>query len=362
MAEESKTGNGAVVELPKAPNAPMGVAASALQATATTAQPAGRANQDSLLKVSEIVDRVRLDRHTEAASAKRAPVDGTEGDKGNLTAFTYAADTPIDALAVLKESPPLCTVVVPAESLKEANPAYQRTRLFGTDVYSCDSDVVCMLAHLGYIDVGSEPPDQVKELVVTLRVAPPAVAYGATTRCGLRSRRRSGGGDKLRHSLLVESVTMKLAGDMPDEKLFPTAHVFQQPLRVNRPRQQGSSRFCLPGLTVVFDLSMDPCLKYTLPMVMDTYETVGDEEDEEEAAKKLKPSKSKKPSSKAKKSSSSDEKDKSPDASASPDSDGTTAMQTGDESNSGEGAKESSEGESGEGQEDENADAGTLLK
>ena len=72
MAEESKTGNGAVVELPKAPNAPMGVAASALQATATTAQPAGRANQDSLLKVSEIVDRVRLDRHTEAASAKRA--------------------------------------------------------------------------------------------------------------------------------------------------------------------------------------------------------------------------------------------------------------------------------------------------
>ena len=37
-------------------------------------------------------------------------------------------------------------------------------------------------------------------------------------------------------------------------------------------------------------------------------------------------------------------------------------MQTGDESNSGEGAKESSEGESGEGQEDENAAAGTLLK
>ena len=93
-------------------------------------------------------------------------------------------------------------------------------------------------------------------------------------------------------SLMIQSAQLKLLGDEKDHDLYPTVHVYQQPLRVGRPRHQGSARFCLPGLTVVFDLSMDPCLKYSLPMVADSYEVFSDEEQEEEEKKK-KPSKAK---------------------------------------------------------------------
>lgn len=149
---------------------------------------------------------------------------------------------------------------------------------------------------------------------------------------------------------------MKLSGEFVDERLYPTAHVFHQPLRVNRPKQQGSSRFCLPGLTVVFDLSMDPCLKYTLPMVMDTYEAIEDEEEEEEQAKKSKPTKAKAKKTKAK---ASEDKEvaKSPDVAASPDGGDQPASMQSEEGHGSETAPSTSEqdGSGGESKEEDTA-------
>jgi hypothetical protein len=295
----------------------------AVPAPATAATAAAAKPKPALWAAERVLDAVRLARAIEAEpSAPEAAVSGgddeapeagkageeeEEGkDPAERKSFDYEPGKVIAALPVLSEKPPLCTVTVPGEFLSTSNPAFQGCRVWGTDLYAPNSDVVCMLAHLGYLDIGQEAPTNVESIVVTLRVVRPAIAYSPSTRCGLRSRHRNGNSETTPYSLMVESATMKLNGDIADQEMYPTSHVFQQPLRVNRPRQQGSARFCLPGLTVVFDMSMDPCLKYSLPMVMDMYEAVEPDEDEEEPGKtKAKPTKSK---SKAAKKSKADDK------------------------------------------------------
>ena len=64
----------------------------------------------------------------------------------------------------------------------------QESKLWGTDIYTPDSDLVCVLVHMGFIDIGADPPAKVKELVVTLRATPPLTFYTPSTRCGIRSR------------------------------------------------------------------------------------------------------------------------------------------------------------------------------
>ena len=128
----------------------------------------------------------------------------------------------------------------------------QDSKLWGTDIYTLDSDLVCVLVHMGFIDIGADPPAKVKELVVTLRATPPLTSYTPSTRCGIRSRSRAGGvyntdGDRTSCSFVVESCVQRLDGDLADEPLFPTTHVYQQPLRISRPRAQGGARYCLPG-------------------------------------------------------------------------------------------------------------------
>jgi hypothetical protein len=244
-------------------------------------KPKAKAKGPRLWEPAHVMDLVQLNRHESAKKGAAAAASSAP-----LKAFAYTPGAVIDAHAVLKQDVPLCTVVVPAEQLSAANPAYKQSRVWGTDLYTPDSDLVCALAHLGYIEISADIPAQVKELLVTLRVTHPATTYAASTRCGLRSRRRSGSAEGLLpYSYLVESCVIKLDGDLKDEELYPTSHIFQQPLRVGRPRQQGSARYCLPGLTVVFDMSMDPCLKYSLPMVMDTYEAAPEEEDDDTKAK-----------------------------------------------------------------------------
>ena len=240
---------------------------------------AGPSSGVVLWEQSEVLDKVVFDR----AQAKTNGTNFSKSEGG-----TYPDKRSL--LTVLNSPSPLCTIVIPTEHVCTTNRAMQESQLWGTDIYSSDSDLVCVLVHMGFIDIGAEPPAKVKELVVTLRVTPPLLTYLPSTRCGIRSRNRPGDQDQGRPgcSFVVESCVQKLTGDMSDEVLFPTTHIFQQPLRVSRPRVQGGARYCLPNLTIVYDLSMDPCFKYSLPMVMDIFETVEYDDEEEEADQKSK--------------------------------------------------------------------------
>ncbi len=64
-------------------------------------------------------------------------------------------------------------------------------QLWGTDVYTEDSDLVAVLVHAGYYQLppqGAAPPPGLSELRATLRALPTQAAYASTSRHGIRSR------------------------------------------------------------------------------------------------------------------------------------------------------------------------------
>ncbi|KAG8465599.1 hypothetical protein KFE25_002906 [Diacronema lutheri] len=169
-------------------------------------------------------------------------------------------------LSRVNESRVNCRVqaVVPPQYLATAHA--QRTvrlrQLWGTDVYTDDSDLLAVLVHLGFVGLHDEPP--CKPLLVTLVVCARQALYPSTTRHGLCSR--AFGADHLGVSYKVEHV-VQYAGD-PAE-LEP------------RLSAAAGSRRCLPSVSllppgyppsslhVCFNLSNEPMFKYSLPLIAD---------------------------------------------------------------------------------------------
>ncbi|KAI8873014.1 hypothetical protein GQ42DRAFT_153115 [Ramicandelaber brevisporus] len=85
-----------------------------------------------------------------------------------------------------------------------------RRNLWGTGVYSDDSDVVAMLAHTGWIKIRMGASKR-KNLLVILRVLPRLQRYLATLRNGIRSREWSKhDGQSLRVEAVLESTNSEL--------------------------------------------------------------------------------------------------------------------------------------------------------
>ena len=84
----------------------------------------------------------------------------------------------------------------------------RRRKVWGTDVYTDDSDVLALCLHSGWLRLGAakaKKTDGPKSLVVRLVVAPTLLRYHGCSRQGLRSRSWGNGHDGV--SLLVESIT-----------------------------------------------------------------------------------------------------------------------------------------------------------
>jgi hypothetical protein len=81
-----------------------------------------------------------------------------------------------------------------------------RRALWGTDVYTDDSDILSIILHTGWLRVGSEQGEEDEEnsIVVSCVVAPALVRYQGCLRQGLKSRAWGNGHDGV--SLMVEDV------------------------------------------------------------------------------------------------------------------------------------------------------------
>jgi hypothetical protein len=78
-------------------------------------------------------------------------------------------------------------------------------RIWGTDVYTDDSDVGLVLVHAGWIRWGGEPSKADENQVnVTVRIVPPLVRYASTERNRVRTRGWGNGHDGM--SIVVEAV------------------------------------------------------------------------------------------------------------------------------------------------------------
>lgn len=144
-------------------------------------------------------------------------------------------------------------------------------QLFGTDVYTEDSDVVAALAHAGFYELASAPPAGLAELRVTLRPLPAQPGYAACARHGIRSRSWGGSARpgapppgayrvERAYAVMLGGATAQLAPlpqlAAPTFALAAAERAAQQPAR-------GAQRRGAPEVTLQYSLCNEPYLKYT---------------------------------------------------------------------------------------------------
>jgi hypothetical protein len=95
----------------------------------------------------------------------------------------------------------------PGKGDGEISAGWTKRGIWGTDVYTDDSDLGLVLAHAGWIKWGglSRFPDEDKDtLIADVRIVPPLVHYTATERCGVLTRNWGNGHDG--SSIVIEAV------------------------------------------------------------------------------------------------------------------------------------------------------------
>ena len=164
-------------------------------------------------------------------------------------------------------------------------------QLWGTDVYSEDSDVVAVLVHTGHyaLPPGATPPQGLTELRATLKPQPcPGGSFLSTSRHGIRSRAWGAGGGSLHSFGVAKCSAVMASGAVVDLDpgawrrapgplgCVPTFQLGAQERGGHATRGGGEgggrgggrNRYC-QEVTLQYSLSNEPWLKYTLGAVAD---------------------------------------------------------------------------------------------
>ncbi|XP_039132050.1 uncharacterized protein LOC120268859 isoform X1 [Dioscorea cayenensis subsp. rotundata] len=174
---------------------------------------------------------------------------------------------------------PTLEIRIPAENVTSSNHQVRGGQLWGTDIYTNDSDLVAVLMHTGYCrPTSSPPPSPILELRATVRVLPPQDCYTSTLRNNVRSR---GWGAGIGCSFHVERccIVKKCGGTIDLEAHLTHTSAMEPtlaPVSVERTmttraaasnalRQQRFVR----EVTVQYNLCNEPWLKYSISAVAD---------------------------------------------------------------------------------------------
>lgn len=170
-------------------------------------------------------------------------------------------------------------VSIGAEAMSTTNQHLNTRQLWGTDVYTADSDLVAVLMHTGYYRPSAVVPQNLAAVHVVVRATPhPENGYPSSSRNGIRSR--SWGTVKDGCGFVVESARavthsgaeIELTPNSNKRKLSPTffpigkEHVIQT-------RHSSSSNAGKKGLirevTIQYNLCNEPWMKYSIALVAD---------------------------------------------------------------------------------------------
>ncbi|XP_044975191.1 cylicin-1 isoform X2 [Hordeum vulgare subsp. vulgare] len=219
--------------------------------------------------------------------------EGSQG-KSEISAIVYKAGecmqellkswkefeaTPDARNAENQQNVPTLEIRIPAEFVTSTNRQVKGAQLWGTDVYTNDSDLVAVLMHTGYCSpTSSPPPSAIQELRATVRVLPPQDSYTSTLRNNVRSRAwgagigcsfrierccivKKGGGaidlePRLSHTSAVEPTLAPVAV----ERTMTTRAAASNALRQQR---------FVREVTIQYNLCNEPWLKYSISIVAD---------------------------------------------------------------------------------------------
>ncbi|KAG6604709.1 hypothetical protein SDJN03_02026, partial [Cucurbita argyrosperma subsp. sororia] len=180
------------------------------------------------------------------------------------------------------ESPqnvPTLEIRIPAEHVTATNRQVRGGQLWGTDVYTYDSDLVAVLMHTGYCrPTASPPPPAIQELRATIRVLPPQDCYVSTLRNNVRSRawgaaigcsycverccivKRGGGTIDLEPCLTHTSAVEPTLAPVAVERTMTTRAAASNALRQQR---------FVREVTIQYNLCNEPWIKYSISIVAD---------------------------------------------------------------------------------------------
>lgn len=180
----------------------------------------------------------------------------------------------------LKEVGNLLEVKIPAECCASTNQHVKSRQLWGTDAYTSDSDIVAVLAHLGYYLPGVSIPPTLLELRATIRATEPSETFPSTSRNGIRSRSwgalRDGNlGYEVESckAMTVDGKAIELHADAnriptPCPTFFPNTVESVVHTRSSRDNDERKKRM-IQQVTIQYNLCNEPWLKYNIAAVAD---------------------------------------------------------------------------------------------
>ena len=159
-------------------------------------------------------------------------------------------------------------VRVAAEFLSSLNKAYVENRIWGSDIYTSDSDIVCVLQHSGFYHINDYTPTDIEGLSIYLRVTRARAAYNSSLKNGVRSKKLN---NYQGHSIKVEGFSNRnflgteeelkaMAGKMPSNSEYKRKKPNPQRLADN---------MYYTEFNMVFNLSSEMWLAYSLPAICD---------------------------------------------------------------------------------------------
>ncbi|KAL9254269.1 hypothetical protein AKJ16_DCAP03730 [Drosera capensis] len=177
------------------------------------------------------------------------------------------------------QNAPTLEIRIPAEYVTATNRQVRGGQLWGTDVYTDDSDLVAVLMHTGYCrPTASPPPSAIQELRATIRVLPPQDCYVSTLRNNVRSRawgaavgcsyrverccivKKGGGSIDLEPCLAHASTVEPTLAPVAVERTMTTRAAASNALRQQR---------FVREVTIQYNLCNEPWIKYSISVVAD---------------------------------------------------------------------------------------------
>lgn len=174
---------------------------------------------------------------------------------------------------------PTLEIRISSEYVTATNRQVRGGQLWGTDVYTYDSDLVAVLMHTGYCrPTASPPPAAIQELRATIRVLPPKDCYISTLRNNVRSRawgakigcsyrierccivKKGGGTIDLEPCLTHTSTIEPTLAPVAVERTMTTRAAASNALRQQRYVRE---------VTIQYNLCNEPWIKYSISIVAD---------------------------------------------------------------------------------------------
>jgi hypothetical protein len=162
----------------------------------------------------------------------------------------------------------LIEVRIASDYLSTSNKALMERRIWGSDIYTSDSDAVCILQHSGYFKIKELQPTNIEGVSVYFRVSKGRATYNSSMRNCIKSKKlNSYQGHSIKpenYSLLKnlgnKNELLEMASKMP----LISEYVRKKPVPEKLHEENYYKEY-----NIVFNLSNEMWIAYSLPAIVD---------------------------------------------------------------------------------------------